>query len=84
MWTIEVIEGPLQPDGSLRLDGKPALPADRVRVTLEAVSEREDVWLVLDRIRGRRQAARGDRSRTRLRPFSHEQSTLGKLPGFDR
>jgi hypothetical protein len=57
---VEVM-GTLQPDGTLVLDQKPALPPGRVRLVMQSVPEsaapREDWWQLLQRLRARREAA---------------------------
>lgn len=42
-----IVEGTIQPDGSLVLDQKPSLPPGRVRVVVQA----EDWWSYLQRYR---------------------------------
>ena len=49
-----VVEGTLQPDGSLDLDSKPELTAGRVRVSLQKLSTEmpaEDWWQYMQRTR---------------------------------
>lgn len=62
------LEGTLRPDGTLVLDGKPNLPAGRVRVTVQAeaapASAEDGVMARLQRIWAE-QAARGHVPRTR-------------------
>lgn len=64
MGATAVIEGRLNPDGTLELMGSIPLPPGRVRVTLEAITEPESIWDVVDRIREERRA-RGAQGRTR-------------------
>src|SRR5262245_59667144 len=63
-----VVQGTLEPDGTLRLDERPALPGGRVRVTLEPLeppaASGPDWWDVLAGI-WKDQAARGHQPRTR-------------------
>jgi hypothetical protein len=55
-----VVEGTLQPDGTLVLDAKPNLSPGRVTVVLRQVPKeaavREDWWQHLQRIRAEREA----------------------------
>ncbi len=55
--TVEV-QGTLQPDGTLALDEKPALPAGRVKVLLQSVAEQpaKDPWGTMQRIWAERKA----------------------------
>jgi hypothetical protein len=60
--TTACVEGTLKPDGTLDLDEKVALPAGRVRVTVEALPAdqgptREDWWQCLRRARAERETA---------------------------
>ena len=63
-----VVEGSLQPDGTLVLDEKPNLPPGRVRVTMQAVpppADPEDGFMVRMEKIWAAQKARGHVPRTR-------------------
>jgi hypothetical protein len=64
--TVVAIEGTLQPDGSLVLDEKPALPPGRVRVIVQPVLDytQTDIWKFFERIWAE-QAASGHVSRSK-------------------
>jgi hypothetical protein len=55
------VTGTLQPDGTLVLDQKPALPPGKVRIVMqpvpETVSPPEDWWQYMQRVRAEREAA---------------------------
>jgi hypothetical protein len=66
--TQVVMEGTLQPDGTLLLDEKPKLPPGRVRVTMQAVAQAtglEDGFMARMERAWAEQAARGQSPRTR-------------------
>jgi hypothetical protein len=56
-----VVEGTLQPDGTLKLDQKPGLPPGRVTVVLRPIAEpapsQEGWWPYMQRVRAEREAA---------------------------
>jgi hypothetical protein len=60
------IQGTLREDGTLVLDGKPNLPAGRVKVTVQAIPDykQTDIWQFFERIWAE-QRARGHVPRTK-------------------
>lgn len=55
MSVSDVVQGVVTADGSLQLERRVSLPPGPVRVILEPVPpEREDVWVVLERIHRKR------------------------------
>jgi hypothetical protein len=66
--TSLIMQGTVKPDGTLELEGTTNLPPGRVRVVLtvtpQSEAQREDTWIVLERI-WKENAARGAKPRTR-------------------
>ena len=52
-----VLQGIVQPDGTLQLNGKVPLPAGKVQVTVEAVSLNHPFWQMMQEIWDARQNA---------------------------
>lgn len=52
-----VLQGIVQPDGTLQLNGKVALPAGKVQVTVSAVSTDHPFWQMMQEIWDARQQA---------------------------